>query len=246
MPVEHIPRREIAFAARFGFLRKSLWNEFFAVGNERWRRRQWLHMLRRKYFLRHPSGMARDVIVLNQKNNIVRKMVGEHISSAPFVAQIDHDEIVARALLRLESEGCLVKYRIESELKRQSGGHRQHQEISDKEKYPDAIVDLGKDTDQIGLALEIELTRKNPKRYRQILSTYAGKKDIQSVVFIARSDLIFQSLKVAMRETQYPDWERPIGFCHLDEWIKDPSKAVIHFSERVTTLREMANRKEAS
>ncbi len=240
MPVEIVPESEIWFAAKIGFLRKSLWNEFFAKGSSRWRRRQWLFFQRRSYFFRHPSSLARDVIVLNPKNLMVRELVGEDISSPPFAPQITHDEIMARSLLVLTKSGLIQDYKVEAELKRESIGQRKVHDASEKLKFPDAIVRTTSAGTFVRLAVELELTRKNPKRYRQIIGSYATKPDLNRVIFIARSNLIFENLRAAMRETYYPDWERPIGFCHLDDWIRDPANAAIHFNDGVTTLAKIA------
>ena len=56
------------------------------------------------------------------------------------------------------------------------------------------------------------------------------------MIFVARAGIVFESLKRAMRETYYPDWERPIGFGQLDDWKKNPLTAAIQFSESKTTM----------
>ncbi len=42
-----------------------------------------------------------------------------------------------------------------------------------------------------------------------------------------------------MQAEFYPNWERPIGFCDLDGWLKNPMSAAIYFSDGVTTLEKI-------
>lgn len=235
----NVPEKEIRFAAKTGFLSKPLWDEFFAAGTDRWRRKQWQFFLERGLFRKHPSRLPTDVFVLHRKNPMVIRLVGEQISLPPFAPQIEHDEVAAKILLSLERTGHALGYRVEAEIKREEFGQRQRYSGTDKMKYPDAILEIADQGGVTKVALEIELSRKNPKRYRHILNTYAARKELKYVLFLARARTIFESLKTAMRETYYPDWERPIGFCDVDEWLKNPATAAIHFSERVTTLEKI-------
>src|SRR5574338_128979 len=97
-----VPEVEIRFAAQTGFLSKQLWNEFFSQGSERWKRKQWSFFRQRELFIPHPSRFAKDILVLQRKSPVVKRIAGDSISSPPFIAQIEHDEIVARILLLLK------------------------------------------------------------------------------------------------------------------------------------------------
>lgn len=232
----NVPEREIRFAAKTGFLSKRLWVEFFVAGTPSWNRRLWKQFVSRGLFRPHPSALARDVLVLNRRSPVVVSIVGDEISSAPFVSQLEHDEVAARILLELMRAGIVQSFVAEAEQKRIPNGERRLAGYTAREKYPDAIVTIGGPSASLKVALELELTRKDPKRYRQCLDIYATRRDVDRVIFIARPGIIFESLKRAMRETYYPDWERPIGFGQLDEWKQSPATAPIQFSEGETTL----------
>lgn len=232
----NVPEREIKFAAKTGFLTRRMWEDFFADGTPSWRRRLWKHFLMRGFFRHHPSSLARDVLVLNRRHPLVVSLVGDEISTAPFVSQLEHDETIARIVLELSRAGIVQSFVTEMELKRVPSGGRRFVDGSALVKYPDAIVTIGGPFANVRIALELELSRKNPKRYRQCLDTYATRQDVDRVVFIARSGIIFSSLKRAMRETYYPDFERPIGFGQLDEWKKNPAVAAIEFTDHKTTM----------
>jgi len=159
----------------------------------------------------------------------------------PFAPQIEHDEHIAKIVSSLMKSGHVSQSRFEAEMKREDWRPTQNQSEQDKAKYADAVLFLNGLNGNFQIALEVELSKKSPKRYRQILSSYAQKKELSYVLYLARSQPIFESLKTAMRETYYPDSERPIGFCLLDEWLKDPARAPIHFSDRVTCIERMKN-----
>lgn len=236
MRKKNVPEREIRFAAKTGFLSKRLWETFFAGGTPSWKRRQWKHFVARGYFLEHPSDSVHETLVLFRKNPVVMSIVGDEISAAPIAWQYEHDETIAGILLELLRAGVIQSFVTEAELKRLQVGGRRFVESSAREKYPDAILTIGGPTASVRIALELELSRKDPKRYRQCLDAYASRKDVDRVIFIARAGIVFESLKRAMRETYYPDWERPIGFGQLDDWKKNPLTAAIQFSESKTTM----------
>lgn len=242
MRPKHLPIEEIRLAARTGFLSKPIWEEFFAKGSDRWRRRQWQLLTERGYFVRHPSRLPRDVLVLYRKHPEVRQLVGESIGLPPIAPQIEHDECVTRILLDLNRGGHMLGFQFEAEMKRLEWGERRLYRSSERDKFPDAILTVSGPNGVFNVALEIELSRKSPKRYRQILTSYATRKDLNCVLFLARSQIIFENLKIAMRQTIYPDWERPIGFCNLDNWLNAPARAPIYFSDKQITLTEMTKR----
>ena len=239
MRPRNVPAAEIRFAAKAGFLSRTIWEEFFATGLSCWQRRRWRHFQERGYFTRYPYPLRRSFLVLNRKNPVVKSLVGEAISTHPFVAQVEHDECVAKILLTLARDPKILGYRMEAEMKREEWDQKQFLRGAQKTKFPDAAIEISTPTGVEKLALEIETSRKDHKRYCQVLSSYAARKDLSRVFFLSRSKLVFESLKVAMRETYYPDEERPIGFCDLDAWLRNPLKAAIYVTWGVTTLERI-------
>jgi hypothetical protein len=234
-----VPAAEIRFAAKAGFLSRSIWEEFFATGLGRWQRRRWRQLQERGYFVRYPYPLRRSFLVLNRKSPVVKSLVGESISTHPFVAQVEHDEYVAKILLTLAGDSKVLGYRFEPEIKREEWDQKQFRRGSQKTKYPDAVIEISTPSGVEKIALEIETSHKDQKRYCQILSSYAARKDLAKVLFLSRSKLVFEGLKAAMRETYYPDDERPIGFCDLDAWLRNPFKAAIYVTSGVTTLERI-------
>lgn len=233
------PESEIRFAAKTGFLTKEIWCKFFAEGGERWKRKHWRLLEQRGFFRNHSSKRAVEVLILNPKNKDVITLVGNDISAPPFVAQIDHDELVASGLLKLLRTDTISNYWTEAELKRLYPLIRRRHSVDEKEKYPDAQIVL---TNGLRIGLEMELTLKSRKRYRDIIRTYRMRQDTDQIIFIVRSANIFESITQALQDTFYPVHERPIGFIWLDEWVLDPLTAPIDFKTFSTSWFQMAVR----
>lgn len=229
----------ILLAARAGFISRPIWDEFFATGAARWRRRCWRELRVSKVFLPHPSRFARDVIVPNRRHSFIREIVRSDISVAPFIAQVEHDEEVLRGVLRLQRGELLEAYWLEAEMKRHDLKSRTPSAI-DRAKYPDVIVTLGGRGRSRRVALEMEMSLKSPQRYRQMIDAYSSRADVDTVIVVCRFKATVEYLRSAMKETYYPDEKRPIGFCNLEDWRSDPASAPIRFARKVETLSEMS------
>ncbi len=230
------PSAEIRLAVRCGFLSKELWNEFFAKGKPRWRRHVWSRFVSIGQFKTHYSKRATDVIVPNFEHPLVKRISGGEVTHAPNTAQIDHDEIIVKSFLALEKQQIIIGAKFEAELKREDQRSIRHYNLSEKNKYPDLVIEVQNQPQPKKIAIELELSRKEPKRYRQMMNTYMTSKQFSSVIFITELETVKSSIQKAIRETFYPHWERPVGFVDLKEWIKDPSEASIYVKDKVTRL----------
>lgn len=236
------PISEIKFAAKSGFLTKDLWNEFFARGCLSWKYKLWDSLTDEKIFQPHYAKNASGCIVLNRRHNLVQKIVGGEFVSPPFVSQLDHDEKLAKIILGILKDKILINYRLEPELKRLGSGLRRQYGSEQKDKYPDALIQIANEK-KTRIAIELELTKKDPKRYRQIMDTYSSFSRADMLIFVVRNDRITQTIKQAMRDSYYPNWERPVGFASLESWTENPTRAKISFAESVTSLSEIAKAK---
>ncbi len=236
------PSAEIRLAVRCGFLSRAVWNEFFDVGKARWRRCLWGRFISSGQFKQHNSSRASDVIVPNRDHPLVKQISGGEVSSPPSVAQIYHDEILVKGFLRLKKENTIDRAKFEAELKREDLRSQRYYDPNNKTKYPDLVIEIDEEARTKKIAIELELSRKEPKRYRQMMNTYMTSKQFSSVIFITELETVKTSIKSAIRETFYPHWERPVGFVDLQEWIKDPDEATIFVNEKVTSLAKLRPR----
>lgn len=235
--------REIRLAAKSGFLSKRIWREFFGAGGTRWQNLVWKSFLEKELFRKHPSKYATDVLIPNSRNKLVQSLVGEEISSPPYISQMDHDETVMRGLLDLHGRILIDGFRFEQELKRESGVCYVGGGYSGAAKFPDAVVRLARPGKLKVLALELELSRKTPKRYRQAMDALVALKGVDRVVFVTRSEVITAAIQRAMRDNYYPYWERPIGFAKLADWKENPAVAPISFEGESTSMEQLNGEK---
>jgi len=237
--MRHIPTSEIAFAAKSGFLSRQLWLDFFAKGAKSWKNKVWRSFTERGYFRLHPSSRAGDVLVPNRKNEMVRRMVGEAVASPPYISQLDHDETCSRIALTLERQGVIQSYMTEAEQKRHFFGWNRSFRDAAAVKFPDLLLELSGPKGKKLVAIEVELSKKSPKRYCAIFRAYSRKPGHDLLVYLARSETIFDALSRAMKEVRFPTWEHAVGFSLVDDWLNDPGCAAINLSEGKTSLAQI-------
>lgn len=237
---QHIPIVEIQLATRVGFLSKKIWFEYFAYGNKVWRNRQWNLLKQRGYFIPHPSKRASsDVLVLNLQNLCVQKLCEDKVSRSPNIAFLDHDEMVVETYLKFMNADWVKYSKFESELKRDDSRNKKLLLPDDKIKYPDLLLKFNRQKTNQALVIEIELTRKDPKRYRQILNAYMTYGECAQIVFVVSSEAITRVIQRAIRDTYFPIWEKPIGFVYIEDWQRDLFSAPIYISEKYKTISEI-------
>jgi hypothetical protein len=219
----YFPEEVVRFIAKTGFISKDLWGEFFFVGGQpRWRRQVWADLLNRKYLVPHPFGRISNVYVLNRHNKEIIDFVCGKAAKSPPAAQLDHDEILSRGLLRLERARGLVQWMSEAELKSTSGEvvHRietQGQLI----KFPDALVYTGRTAKALPIAIELEKTLKSRSRYEQIVAAYASMGGLRAILYICDSAVTERAIGQALERAYFPE-ALPVGFAGMDAWRADP------------------------
>ncbi len=135
------PTGEIQFAAKSGFLTRGLWHKYLCDGSNSWRHKLWASFIQQEYFKEHYSSYAKDVIVPNPKNELVKKLAGDEISSPPYISQMVHDEMVAGFVLGLQKDGLIGRFRFEPELKKLDPNPPRYGQNADRRKFPDAVIE---------------------------------------------------------------------------------------------------------
>jgi len=218
-----VPQAEIQFAARFGFLTKDLWINFFEIGGRTSKFVRWKRLLDRGFFKKHPASRSDDVLVLNP-TNVWRFCSSEPVLPPP-IAQIRHDEIAAHGALQLEASKLFSEIQPESQLKRIGFEWNRA-----RDKYPDLAIRIGEEM----VAIEMELTQKSAYRYRAIAESYLRRGDYKTAIFVVPNKAIMQAVVRAFSETKCE-----LGFMKLEDWMKDPLSARIALANSGTSLREL-------
>ncbi len=239
MSGKYIPHQEIIFAAKTGFLSKDLWLKYFTARSPSRNSRIWNRFLADGYFKKHESKMLPDVLVLDRAAREELERRGANVVTSPHLSQFDHDEKAARIALALQRTELIEDFTTEAELKRQHWLWLKSTKAGVEAKFPDLTLKLPVGAKFLKVAVEIEQSKKNFDRYKKVMSSYASSKDIDLVVFISNNQAIFNSISRAMKEVNYPTWERPVGFGKMNLWLKNPESASIYLSRSVTSICEI-------
>jgi hypothetical protein len=222
------PIKIIRLVGKTGFITKKIWEEFFFSQNmsDSWKHRQWRKLTERKYFKHHLSKRCGDTLILNRDNREILQFVQREPSSPPSVAQMAHDEILLRGMLRLESVIQNIQWETEAELKKMRGSAFKIQIQGQPLKYPDILIHRENSEKKGAMAIELERTLKTQKRYVQILGAYAASNNIGAILFIASSLAIKHTIGELIEKSYFPRKRIPIFFCSEEDWLSDPKESV--------------------
>ncbi len=226
----------IIFAAKTGFLTRSLYYEFFSSGDLRNTQKHWLNLVRRGLFKQHPSPTCSDTLVLCTNSMDISDSQVMAVVPPPHVGQINHDEILAKILLRAKQQRLIQHWISEAELKKVNAADFKLQDRRPAAKYPDALVTLNAPGKPVHVAIELELSRKSFKRYEDVAYAYRRIAGVKAVFFVCKNVEIVEAIKTAFKRARFPSHEKPIGFALVDEWIISPADAGLEMPTRRTTL----------
>lgn len=239
MRKKQTPTDELILAIKVGFLTRRLWDEFFAEGSKSWQSKKWKGLVRSGFFLQHPSPLVKDVVIPNSKNSLVKELSSHAQLGIPFMAQLEHDEMMARILVRLERSKVIQKFKTELEQKRQEPDERRGALRKERRKFPDAILSIDSPKGTFEVALELELNTKSQKRYRLMFENYARKSNLKTIVFITGGRSIFRSIRKAEKEMQRMGFFSPIAYSELNPWQENPIHAPFRFDGYSSSLAKL-------
>ena len=236
MSARWLPIEELKFAARSGFLTHDLWVRFFAGNHDRsWNSRRWHRLIRDKWFVMHPSLLSPKVIVPNVKNIQVQCICVSGIEMPPYIAQLKHDEILYEGLLQLKQKDVLREFVSDCDLRRaEMFGSPRKANV----KLPDAIVTLKNGS---LLAIEVELTQKSLRRYREVMSAYKRRENISAILIVAPHNTVLKGIFHAANHEGFDRSRIPIGFMSLSSWRDDSVDRQFSFGDTITTIRKLSN-----
>jgi len=236
-PLPDNVRAALRFAGKTGFLSRRAWHEFFGTGDERWAMRQLQRLEERGLLKPHPNPAARGCFVPTSfSRQILENENSVHVGPAP-VAQLHHDETVARSLLILEREKFFTEWRMEAELKSAQAKEFQLSRDLRNKKYPDAVFRawaLGKERT---FAVEYERTRKSAIRYKDILWLYSRSDSFAMILFIVESQAIQKMIEGRLSYLRIVNLFDRVAFTSVDEWRKSPGDAPIQLGRKIISLR---------
>lgn len=232
-----VPIEAINLTARSGFITKALFKEFILENRPKSSvNRCWSELIKSGFFKRHSDQRMADVYFLNKQKKELQDLLNYQPVSPPYTGVIRHDEIALRGILLLEDRGLLETWVVESEFKKNRLGTIQLEANQQNSKYPDAILNFKELNSPIRVAIEIELTQKEKRRYERILNAYSFAQNLDLVVFVCATKQIENAISAAATKYFFPSAGADIGFMSKLDWLADPITAELRRQHKVNSL----------
>lgn len=240
MVSRYFPKDLVMYVSKTGFISKDTWKEFFFPGGSiRWKNAFWVSLVERGYFLRHPNRRLQDIYLLNRSNREVIEFMQGRCVRPPFLSQMNHDEILFRGILSLSKSGLVANWITEPELKSFEQNSFKIESQGQGIKYPDAILKFRGDTKDLKVALEMEITQKERKRYIQITSAYSSMRSLDCVIFIVGTKAIREVIERCLKDVYFPADRITVGFIEVSDWQRSACDSIVRSSSLVSPLRNL-------
>lgn len=241
MVSRYFPKDLVLYVSKTGFISKDTWKEFFFPGGSiRWKNAFWVSLVERGYFLRHPNRRLQDVYLLNRANREVIEFMQGRCVRPPFLSQMNHDEILYRGILSLAKSGFIANWTTEAELKSFEQNSFKIESQGRGIKYSDAIFTFRGDTKDLRVALEMEITQKDRKRYIQITSAYSSMTSLDCVIFIVGTKAIREVIEACLKEVYFPVDSITVGFIEVSEWQTSACDSIVRSTSLVSPMRNLS------
>jgi hypothetical protein len=225
--VANITKRDEALIKRIaelGMLSTTQINEFFFKGVAKTTVLRRLRILEDANFLgralwpytKECLWIVTESAAKRVKVDIVKTKWSKHM--------IEHDYKLIALRLLLESvgvaRGWMPEHVIRSHMFKKYG----LRDIKNK-TIPDGFIGIEVNGKMESVALELELTSKNKKRYRNIISHYQNKPNLFAVWYIVQSKSMLKSLREIWKKHASNYSGVQVYFSELDELMIDPLEA---------------------
>jgi len=145
---------------------------------------------------------------------------------------LTHDVLLSEVRYTLESTGVGEKWVPEHVLKIQTA-IKHAKQMSERHFVPDAIFSVRQRGENRVVALELELTGKNRKRYEAILERYKYKKTLWAVWYLVANESLGRLLESVWKEVNFGKRNDLLIWSELDSVLSNPREALVrceHFS----------------
>lgn len=158
---------------------------------------------------------------------------------------IGHDVALSEVRNVLETTGICQSWVPEHVLKTQASMNR-FRSNDEKPFVPDAILSVRQKNETRVIALEVELSAKNRKRYENILSRYQEKKTLWAVWYLVGGVGIGKLLEKVWRDINRGQRNDLLIWSVLPDFLKDPLNSHVRAEYFSYPLRELINHKSGA
>lgn len=151
---------------------------------------------------------------------------------------IEHDHKLIALRLLLERVGVARAWMPEHEIRSHMFKKYGLREIKNK-TIPDGFIGIEVNGKMESVALELELTLKNKKRYQKIISHYQNKENLYAVWYIVPTSSMIKSIKEIWKKHTSSYSGVKVYFSSLHELMKNPLEANLIGLNSVIKLSEL-------
>jgi hypothetical protein len=151
---------------------------------------------------------------------------------------IEHDHKLIALRLLLERVGVARAWMAEHEIRSHMFKKYGLREIKNK-IIPDGFMGAEVNGKMESVAIELELTLKNKKRYRNIVSHYQSKENLHAVWYIVPTSSMIKSIKETWKKHASSYSGVKVYFSGLNELMKNPLEANLVGLNSVIKLSEL-------
>ena len=155
---------------------------------------------------------------------------------------LNHDVTLSEVRSVLESLSVVENWVPEHALKSQAAVN-QIRSSTEKPFVPDAIFSVRQKGQARVVALELELSGKNRKRYENILSRYLWKKSLWALWYLVSNEALGRSLERVWKEINYGKRNDLLMWSVLPNFLKDPLNCCLQGEYFSYPLKELFDTK---
>ncbi len=233
MKTADIRLRTIQFVARFGFITRDLFFEYFSSKSRSQKYLFWKMLIEGRWLIPHSSNQSTAYLSNRARNEFAPQAVP---ARSKFF--LEHDSLAARFFLELEKLGLVDRFWTERELSINQWETYSILGCDDLDKIPDLVVDLKASYGTLRVAIEIERTQKAKSRYDQAALSYLGMKNIDLVIYGCRYKETVQQIEMAFNGEIFKVAHKAPAVYLTGEFIAQRMNADIKYQDRHFKLLE--------
>lgn len=222
------------FTARWGFLTKEIFFDFFCNFGKTQRYFYWKYLTASHLFI--PSAATDSVLLLSLKSR--RSDFGKSARPSRLPTYIGHDAIAARFILTLERLDMIATYWLEDELIRNTTAAYQVMGAERLHRIPDVVFDLKTTCGTLRCALEVEKTAKTQARYSKMALAYLGYKKVGITIFACGNAWTENAVRGAFQGRTFLEQKKIPGVFQYADFDSQSIQAPIRFGSNQMTVRE--------
>lgn len=229
----------VEMAAKVGHLSRQSFKTMYRERCERTERLRWSELKASGCFSESKFLDSFEYVLLTQHGSAFARSIGFQPAQTANRAQVLHDEVASQFSQWMLDEKFIKSWTPEIQLKRARTNEGLLYTQGKRRKFPDVILSLNVPGPSVQFALEIEMTLKTRKRYRDLLYAYSTLNGIDTVLFVTRNAAISNAIREVMTEVRFPESRITILFATADEISSDPGNALFKSRQRVWTIPAM-------